>query len=112
MEYRDIGGISYCIHIAIITAQTNWIFRTTLVNRVVGNRPRKSLIAIGVIDKDSDGRGVISVTFHGGTVHSVEQPIGGERVKCAYQPGWVGVCLFSVLSNARWRLLAAPLRSH
>ena len=32
IEYRDIGGILYHIHIAIITAQTNSIFRTTLVN--------------------------------------------------------------------------------
>ena len=56
---RDIGGILHRIHIAIITAQTNSISRTTLVNRVVGDRPRKSLTAIGVINTESDGRGVI-----------------------------------------------------
>ena len=34
-----------------------------------------SLVAIGVINKDSNGRGVIGVTFQGGTVHSVDQPL-------------------------------------
>jgi len=40
IEYHDTGGISYHIHITIITAQTNSIFCTTLVSCVVGNRPR------------------------------------------------------------------------
>jgi len=40
IEYHDTGGISYHIHITIITAQTNSIFCTTLVSCVVGNRQR------------------------------------------------------------------------
>jgi len=42
------------------------------------------LIAIGVINKERDGPGVISVTFQGGMVHSANQPIGGEREECPY----------------------------
>ena len=57
----------------------NSIFCTALVNRIVGNRPGKLLIAIGIINKESDGRRVISVTFQGAFNRSA---IGREREKC------------------------------
>jgi len=48
------------------------------------------LIAIGIINKNSDWWVVISVIFQDGMVHSTDWPIGGECEECPYQPGWGG----------------------
>jgi len=58
-----------------------------------------ALIAIGIISKDSDGRGVISVTLQGEMVYSIDRLIGGEREECLYQPSKGGVRLFTIISN-------------
>jgi len=48
------------------------------------------LIAIGIINNNSDWWVVISVIFQDGMVHSTDWPIGGECEECPYQPGWGG----------------------
>jgi len=59
-----------------------------------------ALITIGVINKESDGRAVISVTFQGRTVHSIDQPIGGEREECPYHTNVI-LEIFEWLSHSR-----------
>jgi len=49
---------------------------------------RRQQMALIAINKESDGQGIISVTFQGGAVHSVERPIGAECEKCPYQRSW------------------------
>jgi len=50
-----------------------------------------ALSAVGISNKQSDGRAVISVTFQGRPMHS-DRPSG--RAKCQYLPGKGGWCLF------------------
>jgi len=78
-----------------------------LVIRFVSNKP---LIAIGMKNREQQ-RGVISITFQGGMVHSVDQPIGGGMSLSAWL-GWVYVCLACSPMHLKgsWRLAYAFIK--